>query len=104
MPLPTNRLYQPRHAEPEQEDADDALEEMNGNTCEPWPGEIGGEGDEQISLSLAHTLYNAVGSKEKKLRVFSREEGGFHHCQVDNITIGVHTMWDWVCDVLKPGR
>ena len=63
-----------------------------------------GEGDEQISLSLAHKLYDAVGSKEKKLRVFSREEGGHHHCQVDNITIGVHAMWDWVCDVLKPGR
>lgn len=63
-----------------------------------------GEGDEQISLSLAHTLYDAVGSREKTLRVFTREEGGFHHCQVDNITIGVHTMWDWVCDVLKPGR
>jgi dienelactone hydrolase len=62
-----------------------------------------GEGDEQISLSLAHTLFDAVGSKEKKLRVFTREEGGFHHCQVDNITIGVHAMWDWVCDVLKPG-
>ncbi len=63
-----------------------------------------GEGDEQISLSLAHTLYDAVGSREKALRVFTREEGGFHHCQVDNITIGVHTMWDWVADVLKPGR
>lgn len=63
-----------------------------------------GEGDEQISLSLAHTLFDAVGAKEKKLRVFTREEGGHHHCQVDNITIGVHAMWDWVCDVLKPGR
>jgi fermentation-respiration switch protein FrsA (DUF1100 family) len=63
-----------------------------------------GEGDEQISLSLAHTLFNAVGSTQKTLRVFTREEGGHHHCQVDNITIGVHTMWDWVCDVLKPGR
>ena len=62
-----------------------------------------GEGDEQISLSLAHTLYDAVGSKNKKLRVFTREEGGHHHCQVDNITIGVHAMWDWACDVLKPG-
>jgi dienelactone hydrolase len=63
-----------------------------------------GEGDEQISLSLAHTLFDAVGSREKTLRVFTREEGGFHHCQVDNITIGVHAMWDWVGDVLKPGR
>jgi dipeptidyl aminopeptidase/acylaminoacyl peptidase len=63
-----------------------------------------GEGDEQISFALAHKLYDAVGSKQKTLRVFTREEGGFHHCQVDNITIGVHAMWDWVCDVLKAGR
>ena len=33
----------------------------------------------------------------------SREEGGFHHCQVDNVTIGVHAMWDWIEEVLKPG-
>jgi hypothetical protein len=32
------------------------------------------------------------------------EEGGHHHCQVDNITIAVHFMWDWLVDVLKPGR
>ena len=63
-----------------------------------------GAGDEQIPLSLAEKCFAAVGSKQKTLRVFKREEGGFHHCQVDNITIGVHTMWDWVCDVLKPGR
>jgi len=62
-----------------------------------------GEGDQQISLALAHQCFDAVGSRQKTLRVFSREEGGFHHCQVDNITIGVHAMWDWVADVLKPG-
>ena len=33
---------------------------------------------------------------------FTREEGGFHHCQVANVTIGVHAMWDWIEDVLKP--
>jgi pimeloyl-ACP methyl ester carboxylesterase len=62
-----------------------------------------GAGDEQISLALAEKCFAAVGSKQKTLKVFSREEGGFHHCQVDNITIGVHTMWDWIADVLKPG-
>ena len=61
-------------------------------------------GDQLNTIRVpAHTLFDAVGSKDKTLRVFTREEGGFHHCQVDNITIGVHTMWDWVCDVLKPG-
>jgi dienelactone hydrolase len=62
-----------------------------------------GEGDEQISLALAQTCFDAVGSKHKTLKIFRREEGGFHHCQVDNLTLGVHTMWDWLEDVLKPG-
>ncbi len=62
-----------------------------------------GAGDEQIPLSLAEQCFAAVGSKQKTLKVFSREEGGFHHCQVDDVTIGVHYMWDWLTDVLKPG-
>jgi dienelactone hydrolase len=64
---------------------------------------VHGAGDEQIPLSLAQKCFDAVGSKQKTFKVFTREEGGFHHCQVDNITIGVHYMWDWISDVLKPG-
>lgn len=64
---------------------------------------VHGAGDEQIPLSLAEQCFAAVGSKQKTLKVFSREEGGFHHCQIDNVTIGVHYMWDWAADVLKPG-
>ena len=64
---------------------------------------VHGAGDEQIPLALAERCFAAVGSKEKMLKVFSREEGGFHHCQVDDVTIGVHFMWDWLADVLKPG-
>jgi hypothetical protein len=37
------------------------------------------------------------------MTVFERDEGGFHHCQVDNITLGTHYMWDWLVDVLEPG-
>ena len=54
--------------------------------------------------ALAQQCFDAVGSKQKTFKVFDREEGGFHHCQVDNVTIGVHYMWDWLEDVLKPGR
>jgi dienelactone hydrolase len=63
-----------------------------------------GAGDEQISLELAEKLFEAAGSKQKALKIFSRDEGGFHHCQVDNITIGVHYMFDWIADVLNAGR
>ncbi|HEY7243080.1 MAG TPA: prolyl oligopeptidase family serine peptidase [Xanthobacteraceae bacterium] len=61
-----------------------------------------GHGDEQIPLAIAQKCFEAVGSTEKTFRLFTREEGGFHHCQVDNVTIGVHAMWDWIEDVLKP--
>lgn len=64
---------------------------------------VHGAGDEQIPLSLAQKCFDAVGSKQKTFKVFDRDEGGFHHCQVDNVTIGVHYMWDWIADVLKPG-
>jgi dienelactone hydrolase len=63
-----------------------------------------GAGDQQIPLELAERLFDAVGSKQKLLKIFSRQEGGFHHCQVDNLTIGVHTMFDWIADVLNAAR
>jgi dienelactone hydrolase len=62
-----------------------------------------GAGDEQIPLAIAEKCFAAVGSQDKTLKVFTREEGGFHHCQVDNVTIGTNAMWDWLADKLKPG-
>jgi dienelactone hydrolase len=62
-----------------------------------------GAGDEQIPLAVAERLFAAVGSRQKALKVFTREEGGFHHCQVDDVTIGVHYMFDWIADVLGAG-
>jgi dipeptidyl aminopeptidase/acylaminoacyl peptidase len=55
-----------------------------------------GEGDEQIPLPLAHKVIDSVGSKDKTLKVFTREEGGYHHCQIDNASIGTAYMWDWI--------
>lgn len=61
---------------------------------------VHGEGDEQIPLAIAQKCFDVVGSKNKTLKVFSREEGGYHHCQIDNVSIGVAYMWDWVESVL----
>ena len=60
-----------------------------------------GAGDEQIPLAIAQKCFDAVGATRKTLKVFSREEGGYHHCQIDNVSIGVAYMWDWIEDVLK---
>ncbi|MGH7906888.1 MAG: alpha/beta hydrolase family protein [Candidatus Binataceae bacterium] len=65
---------------------------------------VHGERDAQIPLEFAEKLYNAVGSEEKTLRVFTPDEGGFHHCQIDNSTIAVEYIADWLEEVLEPGR
>jgi hypothetical protein len=59
-----------------------------------------GEGDEQLPLSVAQTCIEEVGSKDKTLKVFTREEGGYHHCQIDNVSIAVAYMCDWLQDRL----
>ena len=61
-----------------------------------------GDGDEQIPLSEAQKCFDAVGSKQKTMKVFTREEGGYHHCQIDNQSICAAYMWDWLEQVLQP--
>jgi len=60
-----------------------------------------GEEDAQIPLSDAQTLYRAVGSKDKTLKIFTAEEGGAQHCQRDNMSLGVTYIADWLADRLK---
>ena len=61
-----------------------------------------GEGDQQAPLEHARKMIAAAGSERKELKIFTREEGGYHHCQVDNTSIGTAYMWDWLEDVLRP--
>lgn len=61
---------------------------------------VHGEQDEQVPLADAQKLYEASGSKDKTLRVFTKDEGGVQHCQRDNLTLVVAEMWDWFEDRL----
>jgi dipeptidyl aminopeptidase/acylaminoacyl peptidase len=63
-----------------------------------------GEGDEQIPLPEARKCFDAVGSRDKTFKLFTREEGGYHHCQIDNQSICSAFMWDWLEHVLQPRR
>lgn len=60
---------------------------------------VHGEGDAQIPLATAQKCFDAVGSTQKTFKIFTREEGGYHHCQSDNVSIGTAYMWDWLEDV-----
>src|ERR1700723_1883647 len=61
---------------------------------------VPGEDDEQIPLKDAQALYDASGSTDKTLRVFTAEEGGAQHCQRDYLSLGTATMWNWFEDKL----
>jgi dienelactone hydrolase len=63
---------------------------------------VHGEGDSQAPFEHAKKTIEACGSKQKELKIFTREEGGYHHCQIDNLSIATAYMWDWVAKVLRP--
>ena len=59
---------------------------------------VHGENDRIVPLAEAVTLYEKVGSKNKHLKIFTVEEGGAEHCQVDNRQMGVDYIGDWILD------
>ncbi len=61
---------------------------------------VHGEDDQQVPLSDAHLLFDAVGSEDKTLRIFTGEEGAAQHCQMDNLSIAVPEITRWLADRL----
>ena len=57
---------------------------------------VHGENDRIVPLDSAQKLFAAAGSKKKTLKVFTAEEGGAEHCQVDNRQAGVDYIADWL--------
>jgi len=55
-----------------------------------------GENDRIVPLSEARTLYDKVGSTRKHIKIFTAEDGGAEHCQVDNRQLGVDYIGDWL--------
>ncbi len=60
-----------------------------------------GELDSLSPLETGRLLYNTIGSKVKKLKVFTKEDGGAEHCQGDNRQFGSNYVADWLADMLK---
>jgi dienelactone hydrolase len=55
-----------------------------------------GENDRIVPVEAAKTLYEHIGAKRKELRIFTAEEGGAEHCQVDHRQLGVDYIGDWL--------
>ncbi len=63
-----------------------------------------GQDDAQISVDDAHRMYEAAGSAQKELKVFTAAEGGAAHCQNDNRQLAHDYIGDWLVDVLVRGK
>jgi alpha-beta hydrolase superfamily lysophospholipase len=85
------------------ENMDVAMEKMKKFTLEGVAGKIEcpiliahGGSDLLTPPSIARQLYDNVGSRDKTLKIFSAEEGGDHHVQVDNRQVGIDYIGDWL--------
>ena len=62
---------------------------------------IHGQNDRQVPLDHARwTVEAAVNSPNRELKIFTAAEGGVEHCQLDNRTLGVDYMADWIAETL----
>jgi dienelactone hydrolase len=62
---------------------------------------VHGENDRQIPVAEAKKVYEAcVNSKRRDLKVFTPADGGIEHCSVDNFSVAVDYMVDWVGEVM----
>ena len=57
-----------------------------------------GGNDRVVPVENAQKLYDAVGSKNKTIKIFSAEEGGAEHAHVDNRQIGIDFAADWLAE------
>jgi len=55
-----------------------------------------GANDRVVPVEAAHQLYAALKTARKTLRIFTPEEGGAEHCQVDDRPLGISCIADWI--------
>jgi dipeptidyl aminopeptidase/acylaminoacyl peptidase len=58
-----------------------------------------GQNDRVVPVQAAHELYAALKSP-KTLKIFTPEEGGAEHCQVDDRPLGIAFIADWIYSAL----
>lgn len=61
---------------------------------------LAGEGEAPITLQIARECFAQLPHPKKKLLIFTEEEGGEAHCQVNNLSLPNRAMFDWLDEVL----
>jgi dipeptidyl aminopeptidase/acylaminoacyl peptidase len=65
---------------------------------------VHGSEDKVVPIASAHKLYDAVGSKNKTLKILTPEDGGTYHAQADNRQVGVDYIADWIAANVAANR
>lgn len=61
---------------------------------------MAGEGEAAVTLQIARECYAQMPHPQKKLVIFTKEDGGEAHCQVNNLALPNGVMFDWLATVL----
>jgi pimeloyl-ACP methyl ester carboxylesterase len=60
---------------------------------------LAGEGEAPITLQIARECEQQLPHPKKKLVIFTKEQGGEAHCQVNNPALPNDVIFDWLDDV-----
>jgi pimeloyl-ACP methyl ester carboxylesterase len=62
---------------------------------------LAGEGEDIITLKIVRECYEQLPNLKKKMIIFTKEQDGEAHCQVNNLALPNGAMFDWLDDVLN---
>ena len=62
---------------------------------------MAGEGEPNITLKIAHECYAQLPNPMKRLVIFTSEEGGEVHCQINNLALLTQTMFGWLEEIFN---
>jgi len=74
-----------------------SLKDVAKNITCPYLVTHGGN-DRVVPVENAPKLFEAIGSKQKTLKIFTAEEGGAEHAHVDNRQVGIDYAADWLAE------
>jgi len=61
---------------------------------------LAGEDEAPVTLKIARETHDLLPNMHSKLVVFTREQGGAAHCQVDNLALPNGVIFSWLAEVL----
>ena len=77
-----------------------SLKDVAGNITCPFLVTHAGN-DRVVPVENAQKLYDAFGSTNKTIKIFTTEEGGAEHAHVDNRQVGIDFAADWLEENMK---